>query len=100
MHLLLYTELLGQLNAHQRNLRTISEYEGIHTRLPILQDEMTAWLSTGPSFSILSVLPITGFAEEPYIKARPNRNIDNARMFPRCGVTLNHPWPCVRLIYC
>ena len=99
MHLLLYSELLGQLNAHQLNLRTISEYEGIHTRLPILQDEMTAWLSTGPSFSIL-VLPIAGFAEEPYIKARPNRNIDNARMFPRCGVTLNHPWPCVRLIYC
>ncbi len=60
---------------------------------------MTAWLSTGPSFSIL-VLPITVFAEEPYIKARPNKNIDNARMFPRCGVTLNHPWPCVRLIYC
>ncbi len=87
------------MNAHQLNLRTISEYEGIHARLPILQDEMTAWLSTGPSFSIL-VLPITVFAEEPYIKARPNRNIDNARMFPRCGVTLNHPWPCVRLIYC
>lgn len=100
MHLLLYSELLGQLNAHQLNLRTISEYEGIHARLPILQDEMTAWLSTGPSFSILSVLPITVFAEEPYIKARPNKEIDNARMFPRCGVTLNHPWPCVRLIYC
>ena len=99
MHLLLYSELLGQLNAHQLNLRTISEYEGIHARLPILQDEMTAWLSTGPSFSIL-VLPIAGFAEEPYIKARPNRNIDNARMFPRCSVTLNLPWPCVRLIYC
>lgn len=91
MHLLLYTELLGQLNAHQLNLRTISEYEGIHARLPILQDEMTAWLSTGPSFSILSVLPITVFAEEPYIKARPNKEIDNARMFPRCGVILNLP---------
>ena len=70
MHLLLYSELLGQLNAHQLNLRTISEYEGIHARLPILQDEMTAWLSTGPSFYIL-VLPITVFAEEPYIEARP-----------------------------
>lgn len=91
MHLLLYSELLGQLNAHQLNLRTISEYEGIHARLPILQDEMTAWLSTGPSFSNLSVLPITVFAEEPYIKARPNKEIDNARMFPRCGVTLNLP---------
>lgn len=87
---MLYSELLGQLNAHQLNLRTISEYEGIHARLPILQDEMTAWLSTGPSFYIL-VLPITVFAEEPYIKARPNKNIDNARMFPRCGVILNLP---------
>ena len=45
------------------------------------------------------VLPITVFAEEPYIKARPNKNIDNACLFPRCGVTLNLPWPCVRLIY-
>ena len=90
MHLLLYTELLGQLNAHQRNLRTVSEYEGIHTGLPILQDQMTAWLSTGPSFSIL-VLPIMVFAEKPYIKARPNKNIDNARMFPRCGVIPNLP---------
>ena len=90
MHLLLYTELLGQLNAHQLNLRTISEYEGIHARLPILQDEMTAWLSTGPSFYIL-VLPIMVFAEKPYIKARPNKNIDNARMFPRCGVIPNLP---------
>ena len=60
---------------------------------------MTAWLSTGPSFSIL-VLPITVFAEKPYINARPNKNIDNACLFPRCGVTLNLPWPCVRLIYC
>ena len=51
---------------------------------------MTAWLSTGPSFYIL-VLPITVFAEEPYIKARPNKNIDNARMFPRCGVIPNLP---------
>ena len=90
MHLLLYSELLGQLNAHQLNLRTISEYEGIHARRPILQDEMTAWLSTGPSFSIL-VLPIIVFAEKPYIKARPNKNIDNARMFPRCGVIPNLP---------
>lgn len=46
---------------------------------------MTAWLSTGPSFYIL-VLPITVFAEEPYIKARPNKDIDNTCMFPRCGV--------------
>ena len=59
---------------------------------------MTAWLPTGLSFYIL-VLPITLFAEEPYIKARPNNDIDNACMFPRCGVTLNFPWPCVRLIY-
>ena len=87
---MLYSELHGQLNAHQLNLRTISEYEGIHTRLPILQDEMTAWLSTGPSFYIL-VLPITVFAEEPYIKARPNKDIDNTCMFPRCGVIPNLP---------
>lgn len=51
---------------------------------------MTAWLSTGPSFYIL-VLPITVFAEELYIKARPNKDIDNTCMFPRCGVIPNLP---------
>lgn len=83
------TELLGQLNEHQLDLCIISEREGAHNWLPILQDEMTAWLPAGHPLSTLSALPVTAFAEEPYIETYPDKDIDNARVFARCGVTPN-----------
>lgn len=83
------TELLGQLNAHQLDLCIISEREGAHNWLPILRDEMTAWLPAGHLLSALSALPVTAFAEEPYIETYPDKDIDNARVFARCGVTPN-----------
>lgn len=83
------TELLGQLNAHQLDLCIISEREGTHNWLPILRDEMTAWLPAGHPLSALSALPVTAFAEEPYIETYPDKDIDNARVFARCGVTPN-----------
>ena len=83
------TELLGQLNAHQLDLCIISGREGAHDWLPILQDEMTAWLPAGHPLSALSALPVTAFAEEPYIQTYPNTDIDSARVFARCGVTPN-----------
>lgn len=83
------TELLGQLNAHQLDLCIISEREGLHDWLPVLRDEMTAWLPAGHPLSALPALPVTVFAEEPYIETYPGRDIDNARIFARCGVTPN-----------
>ena len=83
------TELLGQLNAHQLDLCIISEREGTHNWLPILRDELTAWLPAGHPLSALSALPVTAFAEEPYIETYPDKDIDNARVFARCGVTPN-----------
>lgn len=83
------TELLGQLNAHQLDLCIISEREGAHDWLPILQDEMTAWLPAAHPLSACSALPVTAFAEEPYIETYPDKDIDNARVFARCGVTPN-----------
>ncbi len=83
------TELLGQLNAHRLDFCIISEREGDHDWLPILRDEMTAWLPAGHPLSTLSALPVTAFAEEPYIETYPDKDIDNARVFARCGVTPN-----------
>lgn len=83
------TELLGQLNAHQLDLCIISERKGAHDWLPILQDEITAWLPAGHPLSTLSALPVMAFAEEPYIETYPDKDIDNARVFARCGVTPN-----------
>ena len=81
------TELLEQLNTHQLDLCIISQREGLHDWLPILQDEMMAWLPASHPLAALPALPITAFANEPYIETYPDKDIDNARVFARCGVT-------------
>lgn len=83
------TELLAQLGSHQLDLCIISEREGNHDWLPLLQDEMTAWLPASHAMAGLSALPVSAFATEPYIETYPARDIDNARVLTRCGVTPN-----------
>ena len=81
------TELLEQLRAHQLDLCLISKREGEHDWLPICQDELTAWLPASHPLAALPALPVETFAHEPYIETYPDTDIDNARMFARCGVT-------------
>ena len=37
----------------------------------------------------LPALPVAAFAKEPYIETYPDKDIDNARVFARCGITPN-----------
>ena len=83
------TELLMHLNTHQIDLCIISEREGSHDWLPILSDELMAWLPADHPMAMLSALPVTAFAQEPYIETYPDKDIDNTRVFARCGVTPN-----------
>ena len=83
------TELLTQLNAHQLDLCFISAREGAHDWLPIGDDELTAWVPAAHPMAWLPALPVTAFANEPYIETYPDKDIDNARVFARCGVTPN-----------
>ncbi len=83
------TELLERLNAHQLDLCLISRREGSHDWLPILEDEMTAWLPAGHPLAALPAFPVLAFAEQPYIETYPHADIDNARVFARCGITPN-----------
>ncbi len=83
------TELLAQLNAHQLDLCLISKREGGHDWLPILQDELMAWLPADHPMAWLPAFPVADFAKEPYIETYPDKDIDNARVFARCGVTPN-----------
>lgn len=83
------SELLGRLNAHQLDFCIISKREGTHEWLPILQDEMTAWLPADHPLSTLLALPVVAFADEPYIETYPGKDIDNARVFACCNVTPN-----------
>jgi len=83
------SELLEQLNARTLDLCIISQREGGHRWRPIRTDEMTAWLPEAHPMANLPALPISVFAQEPYIETYPNKDIDNARVFARCGVIPN-----------
>ena len=81
------TELLAQLNAHQIDLGIISEREGEHEWLPLMKDELMAWLPMAHPLAELQAFPVAAFAKEPYIETYPGKDIDNARVFARCGIT-------------
>ena len=83
------TELITQLNAHQLDLCFISVREGGHDWLPIGYDELTAWVPVAHPMAWLPALPVAAFAKEPYIETYPDKDIDNARVFARCGIMPN-----------
>lgn len=83
------TDLLAQLNSHGVDLCIISARQGEHNWLPLLQDEMTAWLPAFHSMANLPAFPVSAFSKEPYIETYVKKDIDNARVFARCGVTPN-----------
>ncbi len=83
------TDLLARLNRREIDFCIISEREGTHRWHPILRDEMTAWLPAAHPLASLPAFPVSAFAEKSYIETFPDRDIDNARVFARCGVTPN-----------
>lgn len=83
------TQLLAKLSAHQVDLAIISEREGTHNWRAICWDEMMAWIPNDHPLAQCEALPVTAFAEEPYIETYPNEDIDNARVFRRCGIRPN-----------
>lgn len=83
------TDLLARLNRREIDFCILSEREGTHRWHPILRDEMTAWLPAAHPLASLPAFPVSAFAEESYTETFPDRDIDNARVFARCGVTPN-----------
>lgn len=83
------SELLVRLQEYQLDLCLISAREGDHRWLPIVQDEMMAWLPATHPLASLEALPVEVFAREPYIETYPDKDIDNARVFARCGIKEN-----------
>jgi len=83
------TELLRKLERHEADLCIISQREGAHNWLPICQDPMMGWVPAGHPLAKLPALPVAAFAQEPYIETYPGTDIDNARVFERCGLRPN-----------
>ncbi len=83
------SELLGELNEQKLDIAMISRREGGHNWLPLFDDAMTAWVPASHPLAALSALPVEEFAREAYIETYPDADIDNARVFARCGVKPN-----------
>lgn len=83
------SELLGELNARRLDLAMISRREGGHDWLPLFDDAMTAWVPASHPLAALPALPVEEFAREAYIETYPDADIDNTRVFARCGVKPN-----------
>ncbi len=83
------SELLGELNARRLDLAMISRREGGHDWLPLFNDAMTAWVPSSHPLAALPALPVEEFAREAYIETYPDADIDNTRVFARCGVKPN-----------
>lgn len=83
------TELLAQLNSHSVDFCIISARQGEHNWLPLLQDALTAWLPASHPMAGLPAFPVAAFSEEPYIETYLKKDIDNAHVFARCGITPN-----------
>ena len=81
-------QLLKQLEGRQLDLCFISRREGGHDWLPICRDPMMGWVPAGHPLAAGASLPVAAFETESCIETYPGTDIDNARVFRRCGV---HP---------
>ncbi len=83
------TELLKALENHQIDFAIISKREGEHNWLPILDDEMVAWLPAANSSKDQGSFPIEEYTKEDYIETFAGSDIDNARVFKANGIRPN-----------
>jgi len=83
------TELLQKLERHQVDLCMISQRKGTHEWLPICRDPVMGWVPAQHPLAREPVLPMSAFSHEPYIETYPGTDIDNARVFERCGLRPN-----------
>jgi DNA-binding transcriptional LysR family regulator len=83
------SQLLERLEQRRIDLCVISHREGAHDWLPLRQDELMAWVPSSHPLAKLPAVPLSAFAAEPYIDTYPGMDIDNARVFAKCGIVPN-----------
>lgn len=84
------TELSSKITTHNADFCIISKrnQEGSEW-IPLMTDELMALLPPDHSFAGADRMPVGIFAEESYIDTYPGQDIDNARVFNRCGINPN-----------
>lgn len=83
------TQLCRRLARHEVDLCIISRREGEHEWLPFRQDPLMAMVPAGHPLARAERVPLSAFAEEPYIETYAGLDIDNARVFAKYGIRPN-----------
>jgi len=83
------SDLAAQLAEHRLDVAFISRREGRHDWLPLLEDPLVAMLPGDHALAAAKAVPVGCFAAEAYINTYPGKDIDNARVFARCGIAPN-----------
>lgn len=83
------TELAEKLQQYQLDFCMISKRDGISGWIPLLKDQMVVMLPNNHELAGAKAFPMERFQQEPYIETYPKQDIDNARVFERCGIRPN-----------
>lgn len=83
------TELAEKLDEHRADICIISRRGDNRRWIPLLNDELVAMLPPSHRFAEAERVPVEIFAEESYINTYPGQDIDNARVFAKCGIRPN-----------
>lgn len=83
------SQLARMLEERQLDLCIISRREGRFDWYRLFDDELVAWLPAEHSEGRNGSLPLSVFAEEPYIEIFPGQDSDNARLFREYGISPN-----------
>lgn len=83
------SDLAAQLAEHRLDIAFISQREGGHDWIPLLRDPLMAMVPSRHELADAAAVPVECFAREAYINTYPGKDIDNSRVFHRCGVVPN-----------
>ncbi len=83
------SDLLEKLKTHEIDLCLISQREGHHAWRQVGEEEIVAWIPQNHRLSACERIPLSVFAEEPYIDIYPGKDIDNARLLKDSGIRLS-----------
>ena len=82
------SELCQAVEEHRADFCIISQREGEHTWIPLLDDPLVAWVPENHPLARLAAVPVQAFAKEPFIDTFPGENTDNVRLFAQLRI---HP---------
>lgn len=78
--------LCAAIEKREVDFAIVSRREGAFDFLPLLCDPMTAWVPEAHPLASQTSVPITAFANEPYIATYPAQNTDNDRILAAHGI--------------